>query len=107
MDRGYIDYQFLFRLHQQGVYFITRQKVNAPVKVTARFAVERPTGVTADHDVVLTGPRGRAYPARLRQVRYRDATTGKRYVFWTNAFHLAAPTSAGKSSCSLKLSNRT
>jgi hypothetical protein len=56
MDRGYIDYPFLFRLHQQGVYFVTRQKVNAQVKVTARFAVERSTGVTADHDVVLTGP---------------------------------------------------
>jgi hypothetical protein len=56
MDRGDIDDQFLFRLHQQGVYFVTRQQVNAPVTVTARFAVERSTGVTADHDVVLTGP---------------------------------------------------
>jgi putative transposase len=94
MDRGDIDYQFLFRLHQQGVYFVTRQKVNAQVTVTARFAVERSTGVTADHDVVLSGPKGRAYPARLRQVRYRDAATGTRYGLWTNAFHLAATTIA-------------
>jgi putative transposase len=94
MDRGYIDYQFLFRLHQDGVYFVTRQKVNAQVEVTTRFAIDRSTGVTADHDVVLTGPKGRAYPARLRQVQYRDAATGKRDVFWTNAFHLAAPTIA-------------
>jgi IS4 transposase len=81
-------------LHQQGVYFVTRQQVNAQVKVTARFAVERSPGVTADHDVVLTGPKGRAYPASLRQVRYRDAATGKRYVVWTNALHLAATTIA-------------
>jgi hypothetical protein len=92
MDRGDIDYQFLFRLYQQGVYFVTRQKSTAQVQVMARFAVERSTGVIADHDVVLTGPRGRAYPARLRQVCYRDATTGKRSVFWTNALHLAATT---------------
>jgi hypothetical protein len=94
MDRGYIDYQFLFHLHQEGLYFVTRQKSNAQVDVTARFAVDRSIGVTADHDVVLSGPKGQAYPARLRQVRYRDAATGKRYVFWTNAFHLEAPTIA-------------
>jgi Transposase DDE domain/Domain of unknown function (DUF4372) len=94
MDRGYIDYQFLFHLHQEGLYFVTRQKGNPPIDVTARFAVDQSRGVTADHDVVLSGPRGSAYPARLRQVRYQDATTGKRYVFWTNAFHLAAPTIA-------------
>jgi hypothetical protein len=94
MDRGYIDYQFLFHLHQEGLYFVTRQKSKAQVDVTARFAVDRSTGVTADHDVVLSGPKGQAYPARLRQVRYRDAATGKRYVFWTNAFHLEAPTIA-------------
>lgn len=94
MDRGDIDYQFLFHLHQEGLYFVTRQKVNAPVNVMARFAVNRSTGVTADHDVVLSGPKGQAYPARLRQVRYRDAATGKRDGFWTKAFHLAAPTIA-------------
>jgi hypothetical protein len=94
MDRGYIDYQFLFHLHQEGLYFVTRQKSNAQVDVTARFAVDRSIGVTADHDVVLSGPKGQAYPARLRQVRYRDAATGKRSVFWTNALHLEAPTIA-------------
>jgi putative transposase len=35
MDRGYIDYRFLFRLHQEGVSFVTRQKVNARFKVTS------------------------------------------------------------------------
>jgi IS4 transposase len=62
--------------------------------VTARFAVDRSTGVTADHDIVLTGANGRASPARLRQVRYRDAASGKRDVFWTIAVHLAAITIA-------------
>jgi hypothetical protein len=41
MDRGYIDDQFLFRWHEDGVYFVTSQKVNAPVDVTTRFAVAR------------------------------------------------------------------
>jgi Domain of unknown function (DUF4372) len=87
MDRGDIDDQFLFRWHQDGVYCVTRQKVNAPVDVTTRFAVARSTGATADHDVVLTGPKGRAYPARLRPVHDRDAATGTRDVLWTKAVH--------------------
>ena len=57
-DRGDIDYQFLCHLHQERLYFATRQEVNAQVDVTTRFAVARSTGVTADHDVVLSGPKG-------------------------------------------------
>ncbi len=94
MDRGYIDYQFLFRLTQDGVYFVTRQKVNAKVKVTARFAVDWQRGITSDHNVLLLGQKGTAYPTVLRRVGYRDLETGKHYVFWTNAFHLAAATIA-------------
>src|SRR5918992_4650106 len=94
MDRGYIDYQFLFRLTQDGVYFVTRQKVNAKVKVRARFAVDWQRGITSDHNVVLLGQKGTAYPTVLRRVGYRDLETGKHYVFWTNAFHLAAATIA-------------
>jgi hypothetical protein len=33
LDRGYIDYRFLYRLTQDGVYFVTRQKVNAKCKL--------------------------------------------------------------------------
>lgn len=94
MDRGYIDYRFLFRLTQDGVYFVTRQKVNAKCKVTARFAVNWLQGVTSDQNVVLRGKNSHAYPDALRRVGYRDPETGNHYVFWTNAFHLAAATIA-------------
>jgi len=94
MDRGYIDYRFLFRLHQDGVYFVTRQKINARFNVMQRFAVDRRKGLTADHDVVLRGQKAQACPVMLRRVGYRDSETGKQYVFWTNAFHLAAATVA-------------
>ena len=94
MDRGDIDDQFLVRLIQDVVYFVTRQKVNAKFKVTARFAVDRLRRVTADQNVVLPGQNGYAYPEALRRVGYRDPETGKHDVFWTNAFHLAAATIA-------------
>jgi hypothetical protein len=94
LDRGYIDYRFLYRLAQDGVFFVTRQKVNAKCKVTERFAVNWQRGLTSDHNVVLLGQKSHAYPAGLRRVGYRDTETGKHYVFWTNAFHLAAATIA-------------
>lgn len=94
MDRGYIDYGFLFRLAQDGVYFVTRQKVNARVKVTERFEVDWHRGLTSDHNVILLGQKAHAYPAVLRRVGYRAPETGKHYVFWTNAFHLSAATVA-------------
>jgi Transposase DDE domain/Domain of unknown function (DUF4372) len=92
LDRGYIDYRFLFRLTQDGVFFVTRQKVNAKVKVTKRFEVDWQRGLTSDHNVVLLGQGGKTYPEVLRRVGYRDPATCKHYVFWTNAFHLAAAT---------------
>jgi hypothetical protein len=94
MDRGYIDYRFLFRLTQDGVYFVTRQKINAKCQVTARFAVNWLQGVTSDQHVVLRGQNSHAYPDALRRVGYRDPETGNHYVFWTTAFHLAAATIA-------------
>jgi hypothetical protein len=94
MDRGYIDYSFLCRLTQEGVYFVTRQKVNARVKVIERFEVDWQRGLTSDHNVLLRGQKAKAYPAELRRVGYRAPETGKHYVFWTNAFHLSAATVA-------------
>jgi Transposase DDE domain/Domain of unknown function (DUF4372) len=94
MDRGYLDYGFLARLHHDGVYFVTRQKVNARFQVTARFEVDWRQGLTSDQNVVLRGQKAHAYPAVLRRVGYRDPETGKHYVFWTNAFHLGAATIA-------------
>jgi putative transposase len=94
MDRGDIDYKFLVRLTQDSVYVVTRQKVNAKYKVPVRLAVNGRQGVTSDQTVVLRGTNGHASPDALRRVGYRDPETGNHYVFWTNAFQLAATTIA-------------
>ena len=94
MDRGSRDSKFLFRLTQDSGSFVTRQQVNAKCKVTARFSVDWPRGVTSDQNVSLQGQHGAAYPEALRRVGDRDAESGKHDVFWTNSFHLAAATLA-------------
>lgn len=95
MDKGYTDYGWYKQLTEQGIFFVTRQRCNARYRVVARRRVDREQGVTSDQDIELTGEqcKGGAMP-RLRRIGYRDADTGKHYVFLTNHFKLSAKTIA-------------
>jgi len=91
MDRAYIDYAWLFGLHRQEVWFVTRLKANACYEVVADREITAPGQVLADHIIRLTSVRGQAaYPEYLRRVHYRDPETGKEYVFLTNRMDLSA-----------------
>lgn len=90
-DRGYINYSWFRLLGEKSIFFVTRLKDNAVYKLIERRPVNRKTGVTSDHVIEVTS-RGKTL--RLRRVGYRDAETGKRYVFLTNHFRLSARTIA-------------
>lgn len=91
MDRAYIDYAWLFGLHRQEVWFVTRLKANACYEVVADREITAPGQVSADHIIRLTSVRGlAASPEYLRRVHYRDPETGKEYVFLTNRMALSA-----------------
>ena len=52
-------------------------------------------GLTSDQSIEFTGTQtAKRCPIPLRRIGYRDATTGKRYVFLTNNFSLSAKTIA-------------
>lgn len=88
-DRAYLDYAWLFRLHQGGVWFVTRLKSNSCYEVIQSQAVSGP--VLADELIRLSSAKGQtAYPDILRRVHYRDPETGKDYVFLTNRQDLSA-----------------
>jgi len=94
-DKGYDDYSWYTALTNQGVYFITRQKRGAQYRVIERRTVNRSHGLICDQTIELTGLKSRKEKlARLRRIAYRDAESGKRYVFLTNNFKLAASTIA-------------
>ena len=48
----------------------------------------------SDQTIRLTGTKSQECPIPLRRIAYRDAGTGKRYVFLSNHFKLAAKTIA-------------
>ncbi len=91
MDRGYIDFARLYALHQAGSFFVTRARRDARFRRVYSEAVDRKCGVICDQHVELNSfyPR-KAYPQRLRRIRFKDAETGKTFVFLSNHFGLPA-----------------
>lgn len=88
-DRAYLDYAWLYRLHQDGVWFVTRLKSNSCYEVVREAWTGGP--ILADQVIRLSSPKGQAsYPEPLRRVHYRDPETGKEYVFLTNRLDLSA-----------------
>jgi hypothetical protein len=93
MDRGYVDFARLHRLHQAGAFFVTRAKSNLNAHRVYSAATDRTTGVVADQKIALDGHYTRKdYPVHLRRVRFRDPETKKPLVFLTNQTTLPALT---------------
>jgi IS4 transposase len=95
MDRGYIDFERLHRLHEAGSFFVTRAKSNLKAQRRYSHPVDRSTGLICDQTIVLTGFYSRqGFDTPLRRIKFKDSETGKRLVFLTNNFALPAITIA-------------
>lgn len=94
-DRGFLDFFWLRNLDSSGVFFVIRAKDNMAFEVTTSFAVKKESGVQADQNIRLTGPKSaEAYPKNLRRVVFIDPVTGKELVFLTNNMSWTAETVA-------------
>ena len=95
MDRAYIDFNLLFSLNKQNVWFVTRAKKNLDYLVVGQHKVPKNKNVVADQTIVLTGAQtGDFYPKPLRRVEVLDKKQNKNLVFITNNFKFAASTIA-------------
>jgi hypothetical protein len=89
MDRGYLDFARLYKLHLASAFFVTRARKRFDFKRLYSQPVNRATGVICDQIVTLVNPVPRkGYPEKLRRIRYFDVQTQKRLVFLTNNFSL-------------------
>jgi len=89
MDRGYVDFSWMWELTTQGVFFVTRMKKRCVHKVRECRKTNRTQGLLADQDIRL---KNKEYEGKLRKISYRDPETGHKYIFLTNRFDLAAKT---------------
>jgi hypothetical protein len=93
MDRGYLDFERLHRLHDAGSFFVTRATSNLHAQRRYSHPVDRRTGLMCDQTIVLTGFYScQDFATPLRRLRFKDPVTGKRLVFLTNNFALPAIT---------------
>ena len=100
MDRGYVDFERLFRFVLAGAFFVTRYKKGIKLNRLESRAVDKTTGLRSDHIVWLKLEKSvNHYPDRLRRVSYRDPEDGKVLVFLTNNFDLSALTIAQLYKC--------
>ena len=95
MDRGYLDFTRLARLHTSGVFFVVRSPRHVRWRVVAARRIDRQTGLRCDQTVrLITARSWRAFSQPLRRVRVRDAATDRSLVLLSNHFDLPAPTVA-------------
>ncbi len=93
MERGYLDFERLHRLHDAGSFFLTRATSNLQAQRRYSHPVDRSTGLMCDQTIVLTGFYScQDFATPLRRIRFKDTVTCKRLVFLTNNFALPAIT---------------
>ena len=92
MDRGYLDFDRLFTLHQAGAFFVTRAKANTDFRRIYSAPSDRAHGIICDQTIALSGFYShQRCPIHLRRIRFKDPETGKTLIFLTN---LCAPPAA-------------
>ena len=95
MDKGYNDYSWYNQLTDKGIFFVTRLKRDAKFRIISRRTILKNKGLTCDQSIEFTGAQtSKKCPVQLRRIGYKDAVTGKHYIFLTNNFKLSAKTIA-------------
>jgi hypothetical protein len=95
MDRGYLDFDRLHRIHRHGAFFVTRSKSNTQLDRRYSRPVDKASGLRFDQTVILSGVRSiQEYPDALRRIGFLDPDTKKRLIFLTNNMDLPALTIA-------------
>lgn len=100
MDRAYLDFERLYRFHQSSAYFVIRKKTNTGFRRLYSNKVDKSTGIKCDQIITLSGFYShKAYPEKLRRVKYFDPEAEKNLNFFTNQFTFPALTIADIYQC--------
>ena len=95
VDRGYVDFAWLWSIHHTRAFFVTRLKTSIKWNRVISHPVNKDLGLQADQEIVLVSTRlKKLYPQRLRKVSFRDETQGRTLISLTNNFALPAQTIA-------------
>jgi hypothetical protein len=91
LDRGYVDYARLYRIHQSSANFVVRAKDNLQFRRMYSNKVNKDSGVRLDQTGRLTGFYvSKKYPEKLRRIRFYDEETDNDLEFLSNNLELTA-----------------
>jgi hypothetical protein len=91
LDRGYLDFVRLFRLHRAKAFFVVRNKAHVKFRVVKSRPVDKRTGLRCDQTIALTTKWSvKFYPEYLRRIVFYDSANQVRLVLLTNQFTLPA-----------------
>ena len=91
MDRGYVDYKRLYKIHSADAFFVTRAKDNMNYRRLYSHPKDKNNGVLYDQTVMLNNYyASKDYPEKLRRIKFKDEVTAKELVFLSNNFQLKA-----------------
>lgn len=100
MDRGYLDFTRLYRIHQHPSFFVIRGKSNLNYRRLSSQPVDKSTGLRSDQTIKLNGYySSKDYPDPLRRIRCFDTENRKYLTLLTNQFTLPALTVADLYRC--------
>jgi len=91
MDRGYFDFERLWKINQAKAYFIIRAKKSISYERMYSGVIDRSTGLRCNQIIKLKHFYSKKhYPEKLRRIKYFDTGTNKYYVYLTNNFKIDA-----------------
>lgn len=87
MDRGYIDFERLYKINSTPAFFIIRPKRSLSFIRLRSHKPDKSTGIRCDQIIHLKHFYSRKrYPDRLRRIKYYDEETDRYYIYLTNDF---------------------
>lgn len=91
VDKAYIDFRRLYKLHQKSAFFVTRAKDNMRFKRMYTRPVDKTNGVRYDQIGKLEGfYTQKDYPEKLRRIKYYDSESKNDFIFLTINIDLEA-----------------
>lgn len=85
MDRGYVDWKRLYRIHKAQSFFVIRAKANLRFVRHYSKPVDKTTGLVCDQIISLKNDKAsKDYPEKMRRIKFYDAEHKKTYVYLTN-----------------------
>lgn len=91
VDRGYTDFDRLYKIHKAKAFFIIRAKDNLNFSRVSSILTNKKTGVICDQTIRLNGFYAlKDFPVRMRRIKFYDAENDRVLIFLSNNFELKA-----------------